>query len=94
MALIASACTMASREYLSSAACLYPASRFNEGIWIRRRYAYPDALLMGLGIRLASQSIFGEVLLRSRHIRDGVFQGLLVRRPFLSCTLERLFRLN
>lgn len=93
MALIASACAMTSREYLSSAAC---SSRFNEGTWIRRwrRYAYPDTLPVGLGIRLASHPIFGEVLLRSRHVHDGVFQGLLVREPFFSCTLERTFRLS
>ena len=49
---------------------------------------------MGLGIGLASQPIFREVLLRSRHIHDGVFQGLFVRKPFLPSTLERTFRLS
>ena len=47
---------------------------------------------MGVGVRLASRPVFGKVLLRSRHIHESVLQGLLVRKPFISCTLERKFR--
>jgi hypothetical protein len=36
------ACVMASRMNIFSATCWYPASRFNERIWMRRRYTYPD----------------------------------------------------
>jgi hypothetical protein len=52
----------------------------------------PGCVPRGLGHQ-TSQPIFGKVLLEVV-IFTMVFQGLLVCKPFLSCTLEHAFRLS
>jgi len=56
-------------------------------------WTYLDAFLMCLGVRLAGQSVFREILLGSRHVHDRVLQSPLVRLPLLPCILERTLRI-
>jgi hypothetical protein len=94
MDLIASACAMTSREYLSSAAYVHQAEVSKKRDRRRYGFTYSDALLVCLCVRLASYSVFSKVLLRSCHVHDRSLQSLLVRLPFLPCVLKRMFGLR